>query len=181
MAPTASAQSPYAHAREELYNAHVVAGDATFCLMDKKITTIGGRYGKIEFCDLIKDSTSLIHVKYYRSSSTLSHLFAQGYVAAEAFVRDEDFRVKLNGKLPKGTRLSKPQKRPDASSYKVIYAIATTKSLPTELPFFSKVTLRNAVRTLRALSYGVELATIPIDPTLLKTSVYKTKPIKGAK
>jgi uncharacterized protein (TIGR04141 family) len=49
----------------------------------------------------------------------------------------------------------------------VVYAIATNKDLPSELPFFSKVTLRNAMKTLRALDYCVQLASIEVDPKLL--------------
>ena len=171
--PCSVAFPPYAHVREDDYNSHVAAHDSSFYVMDKKTTAIGGRYDKIEFCDLIKDDATLIHVKCYRSSGTLSHLFAQGNVASEAFIRDEDFRVRLNEKLPARTRLSDPKQRPDPSKYKVVYAIATTKSLPTELPFFSKVTLKNALRTLRALGYEVELAAIPIDPVLFMTTTYK--------
>ena len=156
----------YAHDREDAYNESVVAQDATFHLMDKKNVAIGGPYDKIEFCDLIKDNSALIHVKYYRSSATLSHLFAQANVAAEAFIKDEEFRVRLNLKLPKGSKLSDPKSKPDARKYKVVYAIATTKDLPMELPFFSKVTLKNALGTLRALNFDVELAKIPVDSAL---------------
>lgn len=164
---------PYAHAREDEYNLYVAAQDASFHVMDKKNTAIGGRYDKIEFCDLIKDGDTLIHVKCYRSSSTLSHLFAQGNVASEAFVRDEDFRIRLNTKLPKSIQLADPKQRPDASKYKIVYAIATNKTLPAELPFFSKVTLKNAMRTLISLNFRVELAAIQMDPMLSKTAKYK--------
>lgn len=178
--PVSSLSLPvYAHAREDEYNVHVAELDTSFAVMDKKNTAIGGPYDKVEFCDLIKDNTTLVHVKYYRSSSTLSHLFAQGNVAAEAFVRDEDFRVKLNGKLPKGAKLADPVTRPDASKYKVVFAIATTKTLPQDLPFFSKVTLKNALRTLRALNFEVEIVAVPVDPVLLKTKKCKPKSAPG--
>lgn len=174
--PSPSLSLPlYFHKREEEYNTHVAEKDATFFVMDKKNVAIGGPYDKIEFCDLIKDGTTLIHVKFYRSSGTLSHLFAQGNVAAETFIRDEDFRVKLNSKLPKCARLANPLQRPDAAKYKIVYAIATDKTIPAQLPFFSKVTLKNAMRTLRALNYNVELTAIPIDPVLPKTATYKSK------
>ena len=163
----------YAHAREDEYNAAVSAADPSFHLMDKRNVAIGGPHDKIEFCDLIKDSSAFIHVKYYRSSATLSHLFAQANVAAETFVRDEEFRVRLNPKLPNGVRLADPRQKPDASRYKVVYAIATTKTLPIELPFFSKVTLKNAVATLKALNFEVEIAQIQVDPTLPRTTLYR--------
>lgn len=160
----------YRHAKEGDYNAAVAAADATFYNMDANNVRLGGSYDKIEFCDLLKDHRTLIHVKFYRSSSTLSHLFAQGHVAAETFVKDDLFRERLNTKLPAASRLADTQSRPDASQYSVIYAIATNKTLPAELPFFSKVTLKNATRTLRALNYDVALTRIPVNGDWLRTS-----------
>ncbi|WP_454007876.1 TIGR04141 family sporadically distributed protein [Alcaligenes sp. Marseille-Q7550] len=65
--------------------------------------------------------------------------------------------------------------RPQAAGYTIVYAIATTKTLPTELPFFSKVTLRNALKTLRALDYKVHLAKIDVDPALIVKKRCKPK------
>jgi uncharacterized protein (TIGR04141 family) len=164
----------YAHQSEGEYNKHVCCSDMSFALMDRINKRIGGPYDKIEFCDLIKDHVNLIHVKCYRSSSTLSHLFAQGSVASEAFVKDETFRERLNPSLPKASRLVDPKVRPDPSKYTVVFAIVTTKAVPSEIPFFSKVTLKNAARTLSALNFKVETARIPIDHRYIKTA--KVKP-----
>jgi len=165
----------YNHDREEDYNDFVAKSHSSFCLMDKKNIQIGGPYDKLEHCDLIKNGSDFIHVKYYRSSSTLSHLFAQGSVAAESFIKDSWYRQKLNPKLPASIKLSDPDIRPKPENYKVIYAIATNKNIPDELPFFSKVTLKNALKTLRALDYKVELAKIDVDPVLFNTKKYKPK------
>lgn len=163
----------YQHAKEGDYNAEVAATDATYYNMDANNIRLGGAYDKIEFCDLLKDHRTLIHVKFYRSSGTLSHLFAQGHVSAETFVKDEVFRERLNAKLPTASRLVDPLARPNAAHYSVIYAIATNKSLPSELPFFSKVTLKNAMRMLRALNYDVAMTRIPVNATWLKTSKHR--------
>lgn len=165
----------YNHGREEDYNNSVASSYPEFCLMDKKNIKIGGPYDKLEHCDLIKDGTDFVHVKYYRSSSTLSHLFAQGFVAAEAFVTDTWYREKLNPKLPDSIKLADPKSRPEPNNYRIVYAIATKKNIPNELPFFSKVTLKNALKTLRALDYKVELARIDVDPTLFITKKCKPK------
>lgn len=165
----------YSHDDEGDYNKHVAETESGFCLMDKKNIQIGGIYDKLEYCDLIKDGCEFIHVKLYRSSSTLSHLFSQGFVAAEAFIKDSDFRERLNTKLPISIKLSNPALRPDPSRYKIVYAIATKKNIPEELPFFSKVTLKNSLKTLRALNYNIELAKIDIDPVWLKTKKCKPK------
>lgn len=165
----------YSHDDEGNYNEHVAKTEIGFCLMDKKNIQIGGPYDKLEHCDLIRDGNEFIHVKLYRSSSTLSHLFSQGFVAAEAFIKDSDYREKLNPKLPASIKLTDPKLRPDPSKYRLVYAIATTKDIPAELPFFSKVTLKNSLKTLRALNYNISLSKIDIDPIWLKTKKCKPK------
>ncbi|RPE47819.1 uncharacterized protein (TIGR04141 family) [Acinetobacter sp. BIGb0102] len=165
----------YNHDREDEYNSHVLDIEASFCLMDKKNIKIGGPYDKLEHCDLIRNGNEFIHIKIYRSSSTLSHLFSQGFVAAEAFVKDASYRCELNPKLPESIQLKDPEIKPDASNYSIVYAIATEKNLPNELPFFSKVTLKNALKNLTALNYKVSLAKIDIDPMLLNKKKYKSQ------
>lgn len=165
----------YSHDDEGDYNEHVHKTESNFCLMDKKNIQIGGIYDKLEHCDLILNGNEFIHVKLYRSSSTLSHLFSQGFVAAEAFIKDSDYREKLNPKLPVSIQLKKPELRPNPNDYKVVYAIATKKNIPLELPFFSKVTLKNSLKTLRALNYNIALAKIDVDPVWLKTKKCKPK------
>lgn len=166
----------YNHDREEEYNEEVVKKDPSFVLMDKKTIKTGGSYDKLEFCDLIKDGADLIHVKYYRSSNTLSHLFAQGHVSAETFIKDVDFRKLLNPKLPHTIKLKDPNPRPDPNSYRIVYAIATSKKIPLELPFFSKITLKNSTRTLRALDFNVEISAIDVDPIIAAKKKFKPKP-----
>jgi uncharacterized protein (TIGR04141 family) len=165
----------YSHDDEGDYNEHVFKTENGFCLMDKKNIQIGGVYDKLEHCDLIRNGNEFVHVKLYRSSSTLSHLFSQGFVAAEAFIKDIDYRVKLNPKLPNSIKLQNPQLRPNPNDYNVVYGIATKKNIPEELPFFSKVTLKNSLKTLRALNYNISLAKIDVDPIWLKTKKCKPK------
>lgn len=166
----------YDHEREDIYNDYLCKNYSNFSLMDKKNIAIGGVYDKLEHCDLIRNGCDFIHVKYYRSSGTLSHLFFQGMVAAEAFIKDKDYRKKLNPKLPESIRLDDVNSRPNPNKYKVVYAIATVKNLPQELPFFSKVTLKNTLKTLKALGYIVSIARIDISPIILK--IKKCKPKK---
>ncbi|MDO3559859.1 TIGR04141 family sporadically distributed protein [Ralstonia pseudosolanacearum] len=163
----------YKHANEGLYNESVASENAGYELLDKKNISFGNAHDKIEFCDLVRDGRDLIHVKLYRSSATLSHLFAQGSVSAETFMRHAGFRVKLNEKLPASIKLDDPLARPKAEDYRIVYAIATTKNLPKDLPFFSKITLKNAIISLNGLGFGVALARIEVDPAFLKTANYK--------
>ncbi|WP_334054049.1 TIGR04141 family sporadically distributed protein [Burkholderia cepacia] len=163
----------FKHDSETAYNASVASDSTGYELLDRKTVQFGGAYDKIEFCDLVRNGRDLIHVKVYKNSATLSHLFAQGSVAAEAFVADEVFRAKLNEQLPAGIKLRDPTARPNASDYRIVYAIVTTKNLPQALPFFSKVTLKNAIASLIALGLGVAIARIAIDPEFASTASCK--------
>jgi uncharacterized protein (TIGR04141 family) len=163
----------YNHEKEDEYNKYVVANDDSFTLFDKKVIQHGGRQDKIEFCDIVRNFTDLIHVKYYRSSSTLSHLFSQGCVAAEAFVSDKDFRKKLNTKLPDPMKIMDIDSRPESKKFCIVYAIAVNREIPLKLPFFSKVTLKNAFKTLRALDFEVKLARIEVDDILAAKKTYR--------
>ena len=163
----------FSQATEGEYNLNAAKADNTLFVMDVKNTKIGGPFDKVEFCDLTKGETDLIHVKFYTASATLSHLFAQGYVAAYTFVSDANFRILLNPKLPATVKLSNPSLQPDARKYRIIYAIATIKDIPAKLPFFSKVSLKQAFKSLRALGFKVMLAKIDVDPLLLASKKYK--------
>ncbi|WP_220700774.1 DUF6119 family protein [Paraburkholderia sp. BL23I1N1] len=55
-----------------------------------------------------------------------------------------------------------------------VYAIATGKDIPVELPFFSKITLKNALLSLQTLGFRVAIARIEVDPVLLNTKKFKT-------
>jgi len=163
----------FKHDNEAAYNKSVATNSAVYELLDLKTVRFGGVYDKIEFCDLVRNGHDLIHVKVYRNSATLSHLFAQGRVAAETFIADETFRTKLNQQLPEKIKLSNPIARPNPADYRIIYAIVTVKDIPQALPFFSKVTLKNAIASLGALGFNVAIAKIEFDPEFLHTASYK--------
>jgi uncharacterized protein (TIGR04141 family) len=163
----------FKHDSETAYNESVAANSSEYELLDRKTVQFGGAYDKIEFCDLVRNGNDLIHVKVYKNSATLSHLFAQGSVAAETFIADDIFRTKLNQQLPKGIKLGDPAARPNPADYRIVYAIATVKEIPQTLPFFSKVTLKNAIASLGALGFRVAIAKIEIDPEFLHTAACK--------
>jgi uncharacterized protein (TIGR04141 family) len=154
--PNADMDFPeYAHNDEGAYNEALPGSINNSYCMDRKLISYGGGHSTIEFCDLITEDRKLVHIKRYGGSSQLSHLFAQGVVAAELFVEDEGFRSALNEKLPPALRLSDIRARPDASDYEVVFAIISKSSNPLEIPFFSKVSLKNARRRLQGYGYKV--------------------------
>lgn len=157
----------YGEKFEKIYNIKVAENNGDIHLMDRDLVYNHARYGRIEFCDLIKDGCEFIHVKKYSGSTTLSHLFSQGQVSAELFVGDADFRERVNQKLPPELQFPDIAIRPNPSDYEIVFAIATNNTIPSELPFFSKITLRNVVKSLRALGYRVSLARIPLNDSIL--------------
>ena len=144
------------HNNETEYNKEICKNNKNFCLMDNKIIRHGGGHGKIEFCDIFTKDNEIIHIKRYGNSSVLSHLFSQGYVSAELFLEDEDFRKKVSKKLPAGFKIDVDNK-PKTAEYKIIFGIISSSSNELEIPFFSKVNLRNAKKRLENFRYQVYL------------------------
>src|SRR5579863_6364804 len=140
---------------EGKYNKAAAAGLPGACCMDGELVQYGGGHSSIEFCDVYTHDGKLVHVKRYGGSSVLSHLFAQGAVSGEVFVSDAGFREKLNAKLPLTHRLADPRIRPTPQDYEIVYAIISESSKLFDIPFFSKVSLRNARRRLGGFGFTV--------------------------
>ena len=107
-----------------------------------------------------------MHVKRYAGSAPLSHLLQQALVSGEAFRTAEEFRRLANEKLPEGYRLADHVARPDG--FAVVLGIVKATGL--DLPFFSKVTLRNTVRLLRGFDFDVRLAHINVREDWARTA-----------
>ena len=156
---------------ETAYNQRVADSDSLqYALMDRKIIPVGGGYSKVEFCDLLGKNNDLIHIKRYGGSGVLSHLFTQGVVSGQLFVSDADFRKAVNDRLPDSHRLAAVEPRPESSAYRVVFAIVSAETgTELTLPFFSRLSFRNAAQTLRGYGYQVALAKIPVNEPLAKT------------
>lgn len=143
------------HENENAYNQDVAKELAGSFCMDADLITHGGGHSKIEFCDVITAEKAFLHVKRYSGSAQLSHLFSQGVVSAELFAGDADFRRKVNDKLPEAHKLADPLIRPNLGDYSVVFTIISKSPNPLNLPFFSKVSFRNARRRLEGYGYKV--------------------------
>ena len=153
--PEATTALPdYDHDDEGAYNIAATAAVANACCMDCKTIQHGGGHSKIEFCDILTADKKLVHVKRYSGSAQLSHLFAQGAVSGELFVQDAQFRAKLNEKLPDAHKLADPAQQPDPRDYEVVFAVIVGAD-QLDIPFFSKVSLRNSRRRLTGYGYKV--------------------------
>lgn len=157
------------------YNARAAAGSTELTLLDKHLVAPDGATTKIEFCDLIATDGSLIHVKRKSRSSTLSHLFAQGHVSAEALV-DGQLRNQVRAAITKAAGAADASTwlafvppggvAPERDKVTVTYAvIANSKRKGVEwLPFFSRLTLMQTVRDLNRLGFtNIALARVPVE------------------
>lgn len=142
--------------KEPDYNTYVATTyPDKFDLMDRKTIEIGGGKSSVEFCDLFSKNKQLIHIKKYGGSSVLSHLFQQGVVSGELFIGDAKFRDEVNARLSSSFKLVNPLVRPNAAEFEICYGIMSDVPGQLQIPFFSKVVLKNAVKRLRAYGYMV--------------------------
>lgn len=145
----------YASKTEPEYLKVVAAGSSDYALMDRKVVMIGGGRSRVEFCDLYSKNKEIIHVKKYGGSSVLSHLFSQAVVSGECFLHEAEFRAKVNELLPQGFKLSDTVGQPAAKDFEICIAVMSKEKGALELPFFSKVSFKLAVRQLRNFGYKV--------------------------
>ncbi|MFJ1709576.1 DUF6119 family protein [Kitasatospora sp. NPDC088346] len=150
---------------EKHYNAKATEDRSDLICLDRyPLYPQDGNGDQVEACDLLHEDGYLIHVKHYTGSQTLSHLFSQGFVAAQTIVSDDSYRdafieaVKsidsVNPCLEEAARARPPRY--------ITYAIAFdgTQSLPQGLPTFSKVNLRSFARRVRTAGSTPTLARI---------------------
>lgn len=157
----------YEEEGEGKYNRRVSKMYSNKCiLMDKKNILYGGGRSRIEFCDLIINQKDFIHVKRFRGSSALSHLFFQGLNSATVFLQDTEFVRRLNKRVspiivfPSVDSIK-------ASDYEIVFAIISKISgdIKELLPFFSKVSFLQIYRQLKAYGFRVSVAKISIQNT----------------
>jgi uncharacterized protein (TIGR04141 family) len=117
-------------------------------------TGMGG--ANLEPCDFLSTAKQFIHLKDGHGSAPISHLWNQGVVSAEAFVRDEKFRKDFRAAAQRRQKKAKKtgfekllpdgHSKPTPSDFTVVYGIMRSrykKSATLGLPFFSKISLRD--------------------------------------
>jgi len=144
---------------EDVYNERVASLISDMYCMDRKLIIHGG--GKIEFCDLLTSDKKIIHVKRYGASSVLSHLFAQGLVSGDLFLSDLEFRNKVRNLLPDAYKTLISVTNPDPTEYTIVFAIVSKSGNLINIPFFSKVNLRNTIKRLNgSFRYNVSFVSV---------------------
>ena len=147
--------------KEGTYNDRA-ANASRACLDCDNFTRLPGQ-SRIEVCDLLTTDLEFICVKRYNGSSTLSHLFSQGYVSAMLFHDYRAYRAfvgdKVNARLGNLFNVDSPT----WGDFTFVYAIAHKRdgSLAGNLPFFSKVNLRHFTREIERMGFNVKIVRIP--------------------
>jgi uncharacterized protein (TIGR04141 family) len=151
------------------YNIRAAATHGYF-LLDKKLVKTDRATSSIELCDLLTPSRQLVHVKHRKGGSAgLSHLFAQGGVAAEIMLGDKAFRKKartvLRGVNPAAGDLV-PLDVLKSADFEIVFLILgeTSATLKQNLPFFSKVNLSKVFENLAQRGFRVSIAGAPTTP-----------------
>ena len=171
--PISKLEFPHARKgeREDEYNKRVVDEDTSnqFVCMDKLLFYPSDSRTKIEFCDIYSANKEIIHVKKYRKSSNLSHLFGQVIVSADVFRTDEVFRKSIRKKLRDiGVKSniidSIPKDQPKTSDYEIVLAIIkeNIENTLSSLPFFSQLFLMFVAKKLRREGFRISITLIPI-------------------
>lgn len=120
----------------------------------------GGKGNKIELCDVMTKDNQIIHIKKNGGSAYLSHLFNQAAVSAELLL-DSTFRNKVNRKM---SEFGFDKKFPNdfkTTDYTIIIGIINKyHDERPKIPFFSKVSLRYTINSMKNLGYKVQLKNI---------------------
>jgi uncharacterized protein (TIGR04141 family) len=146
------------------YNINAAQVNPNLVCLDKQNFPISG-YDKVEVCDLMSRDKHFICVKKYNASSTLSHLFAQGLVSSTLLNDHKPYRENvIKSCLPTWPTPYINVDNLDKQSVTFVFAIAKsgTDPLAIDLPFFSKVGLRQTYRAIERMGFKVKLYRIDI-------------------
>ena len=152
------------------YNVRAAAAPGRI-LLDRQLSRVAQEHGPIEICDILTDQRQFVHVKRKTQSATLSHLFAQGRIAAEVFLRDGDLRDRLRSDIAAinpaiASTIPESGERIRTADFEVAYGIIspTPTEIPLGLPFFSRLNLLRTVEYLRdTLGYRASVIGIGIE------------------
>ncbi|MEX1275492.1 MAG: DUF6119 family protein [Bacteroidota bacterium] len=168
---------------EKEYN-ELAAVSANLLLLDRQnVVTIPSRTTSVEICDLLDHRGYFIHVKRELASSSLSHLFSQGFVSGSLLMTNPEFRTQAKKKLASVVKKRKfgleesrnamltliDDHRPGFEKFEIVFGIIDEwdldldEDLVDKLPFFSKVTLRTVTQALITMGFRVSYKRIPID------------------
>ena len=155
---------------ERDFIAELDARDDLLNLDQVKLSPAGSPGANLEPCDFLSRTKQFIHLKDGHGSAPISHLWNQGLVSAEAFVRDAEYRRHLRNAVKKRQKKANKEgfdlllptfrNRPAPSEYPVVFGIMRSpyaRKGTLGLPFFSKVSLRSVAARIDAMGYPVQV------------------------
>lgn len=158
---------------EESYNREQAEAQG-YLLLDQQLVGIPGvQRSRFEPCDLLDiGGKRLIHVKKSsRRSNVLSHFFKQGGNSAQQFKRFPAAWTELYGIVEEHLGLEasnqlRAANEEDERHWTVEFWIADTPRADGSfnIPFFSKITLRDEASNLAAMNYQVAVKFIGLEP-----------------
>jgi uncharacterized protein (TIGR04141 family) len=154
---TGGSKLPLCHSNEHEadYNRRVArSSKRSIQLFDRKIIPHGGPTSKFEFCDLLGDNMTIYCVKRWASSAGISHLARQAVNTCKLLRGDEDFVRKVDGRLKGNHRANWTRVKNRSTKATVALVIMGCKSVK-DLPFFSRMTLSDAIRQIQTLGFDV--------------------------
>ena len=150
--------------REDEYSEFVVNGRANTVLLDKHNYSVEG-LSRVEICDLLTQNKEFVCIKKYNGSSTLSHLFNQGFVSATLLNDEQQYRQFIINSCPDGfvhPTISETGIERENITYVFAIATNTPGPLAENLPFFSKVNLLKTNKAIRRMGFDVKIYKIDI-------------------
>ncbi|MHA6250739.1 DUF6119 family protein [Oceanobacillus sp. CAU 1775] len=171
--PLCEIEFPIIHGYHEK-NANIIFANENSNLLNMDRNNMRIDDSKYEVCDLLTKDSKLIHVKWWDSSATLSHLFSQGKVSGEILANDNTQRIEINKNIEElNPDFVNIIKNDDFSpeDYTIVFAIIYEgeKTFTERLPFFSKINLMQATKELRSMRYNVEIVHIESSCNRLST------------
>lgn len=160
--------------KEGPYNEKAAGTSQSYLMLDRQVVKVDTSTSPIEICDILTSDGRFVHVKRKLSSSSLSHLFAQGSVSADLLLMSQPFRERVIEAIQKAAAAKGVSPAPfltfDAggivpSRYEIVYGIIDPwkgRALVDALPFFSKVNLRRHTEDLRRMGYRVSYRRIDV-------------------
>lgn len=163
-------ESPFIDCEEGMnegeYNIKLTNSNPNYILLDKKLVQSDMIRSQIEACDVFNSKNKeFIHIKFRESSSTLSHLFAQGRVASNSLRRDKTFRQNLRKRLGKNKAIIPIENKDfNPTDYTITYAIIESldRKFIDSLPFFSLVNFRLTAEEITLMGFKLKVKKIRI-------------------
>ncbi len=159
----------YNHSSEGDCNQAVASGNPThFVCLDSQSKHFREGLGisSVEVCDLYTEDKHLICVKRYHASQSMNYLFSQGIVSAKFLKQHNEYREFLLRMVGTVGQFQTDSFREEDFTFVYAVVLDSKKSLPRDLPFFSKVRLIEDARNIKGMGFGLKLYHIPIGPAV---------------